>query len=230
MVLPGAAVDEMVELLCVNLQKDELAALNTSMSAEGLSQKQQQDLVKVSGSPIPSPVLTAQVSHTHCDRGRYSVLSSSLAVRPTIDHVHRETLSMLAWTYSRSTLQHQGLDVVEVGVVVQAKVEEVEHALYGAQRAKEEATKRAALEERLAKRAADREKIEKAKDWSEEEVRMLEKALDKFPSVRTHQAVLTPHLTWHAAALSLQRSCCSEPCTVSGRAGTSELMRLLDMC
>ena len=67
---------------------------------------------------------------------------------------------------------------------VQAKVEEVEHALYGAQRAKEEAAKRAALEERLAKRVAEREKIEKAKDWSEEEVRMLEKALDKFPPVR----------------------------------------------
>ena len=45
--MAGAAVDEMVELLCANLQKDELAALNTSMSAEGLSQKQQQDMVKV---------------------------------------------------------------------------------------------------------------------------------------------------------------------------------------
>ncbi len=43
-------MDEMVELLCANLQKDELAALNTSMSAEGLSQKQQQDMVKVRSS------------------------------------------------------------------------------------------------------------------------------------------------------------------------------------
>ena len=67
---------------------------------------------------------------------------------------------------------------------MQDKVEEVEHALYGAQRAKEEAAKRAALEERLAKKAAEREKIDKAKDWSEEEVRMLEKALDRFPAVR----------------------------------------------
>ncbi len=73
---------------------------------------------------------------------------------------------------------------------LQARVEKVEHALYGAQRAKEEAAKRAALEERLAKRAAEREKIEKAKDWSEEEVRMLEKALDKFPPVR--QVFLAP--------------------------------------
>ena len=60
----------------------------------------------------------------------------------------------------------------------------MEHALYGAQRAKEEAAKRAAVEERLAKKAAEREKIDKAKDWSEEEVRMLEKALDRFPAVR----------------------------------------------
>ena len=45
--LAGAALDEMVELLCANLQKEDLAALSSSMSAEGLSQKQQQDLVKV---------------------------------------------------------------------------------------------------------------------------------------------------------------------------------------
>lgn len=45
--LAGAAVDEMVELLCANLQKDDLAALNTSISAEGLSLKQQQGLMKV---------------------------------------------------------------------------------------------------------------------------------------------------------------------------------------
>ncbi len=106
----------MVELLCANLQKDELAALNTSMSAEGLSQKQQQDLVKVRSLGVPSPVLTLQVSQSHCGRGRYSVLSCSLAVRPTIGYVPRDTLCVLAWTYSRSTLQHQGLDVVEVGV------------------------------------------------------------------------------------------------------------------
>ena len=62
MVPTGAAVDEMVELLCANLQKDELAALNTSMSADGLSHKQQQDLVKVSSLPILHPMLTAQVS------------------------------------------------------------------------------------------------------------------------------------------------------------------------
>ena len=75
------------------------------------------------------------------------------------------------------------LHINVICLALQGKVEEVEHALYGAQRAKEEAAKRAALEERLAKRAVEREKIDKAKDWSEEEVRMLEKALDKFPPV-----------------------------------------------
>ncbi len=43
----GTALDEMVELLCTNLQKDDLAALNASMSAEGASPEQQQNLVKV---------------------------------------------------------------------------------------------------------------------------------------------------------------------------------------
>ena len=43
----GTALDEMVELLCTNLQKDDLAALNASMSAEGVSPEQQQKLVKV---------------------------------------------------------------------------------------------------------------------------------------------------------------------------------------
>ena len=106
--------------------------------------------------------------------------------------------------------------VVEVGAVVQTKVEEVEHALYGAQRAKEEATKRAALEERLAKRAADREKAEKAKDWSEEEVRMLEKALDKFPPVRNpilQPCAMSVSLRCSSSAL---RSCCPVPCAVTG--------------
>ena len=44
---PGTALDEMVELLCTNLQKDDLAALNVSMSAEGVSPEQQQNLLKV---------------------------------------------------------------------------------------------------------------------------------------------------------------------------------------
>ena len=61
----------------------------------------------------------------------------------------------------------------------------MEHALYGAQRAKEEAAKRAALQERAAKRAAEREKVERAREWADEEVRMLEKALDKFPQARS---------------------------------------------
>ena len=100
---------------------------------------------------------------------------------------------------------------------MQAKVEEVEHTLYGAQRAKEEAAKRAALEERLAKRAAEREKIDKAKDWSEEEVRMLEKALDKFPPVRYPS--LTASCNAHPAMLqlsALQRISISQPHSMKG--------------
>ena len=61
----------------------------------------------------------------------------------------------------------------------------MERALYGEQRAKEEAAKRAAAEERAAKRAAERQKVQKAKEWSDEEVRLLEKALDKFPQVHS---------------------------------------------
>ena len=60
----------------------------------------------------------------------------------------------------------------------------MEHTLYGAQRAKEEATKRAAAEERAAKREAEKAKLARAREWSDEEVRMLEKSLDKFPQVR----------------------------------------------
>ena len=48
----------------------------------------------------------------------------------------------------------------------------------------EEAAKRAATAERAARRAAERERVERAKEWSNEEVRMLEKALDRFPQVR----------------------------------------------
>lgn len=66
---------------------------------------------------------------------------------------------------------------------LQERVGEVERTLYGEQRAKEEAAKRAAAEERAAKRAAERNKVDKAKAWSDEEVRLLEKALDKFPQV-----------------------------------------------
>ena len=66
----------------------------------------------------------------------------------------------------------------------------MERALYGEQRAKEEAAKRAAAEERAAKRAAERNKVEKAKEWSDEEVRLLEKALDKFPQVGTPLSLL----------------------------------------
>ena len=56
--------------------------------------------------------------------------------------------------------------------------------LYGAQRAKEEASKRAAAEERAAKREAEKAKVARAREWSDEEVRMLERSLDKFPQAR----------------------------------------------
>ena len=69
----GTTVDEMVELLCVNLQKDDLAALNASMSAEGLSQKQQQDILTVR-SPSPS---------MFCTRPQCSITSEKRAVITT---------------------------------------------------------------------------------------------------------------------------------------------------
>ncbi|CAL8462322.1 g1855 [Coccomyxa elongata] len=104
----GTIVDDMVELLCANLQKDDLAAINASLSADDTTDSAKEALLK-------------------------------------------------------------------------ERVGEVERALYGEQRAKEEAAKRAAAEERAAKRVAERNKVEKAKEWSDEEVRLLEKALDKFP-------------------------------------------------
>jgi hypothetical protein len=43
----GLIVDEMVELLCSNLQKDELAALNASLSADSSTPEDREALVKV---------------------------------------------------------------------------------------------------------------------------------------------------------------------------------------
>lgn len=58
-----------MELLCANLQKDELAALNTSMSAEGLSTSQQQELVTVRSflpAHLPRFIATSCRQHPPC--------------------------------------------------------------------------------------------------------------------------------------------------------------------
>ncbi len=61
---------------------------------------------------------------------------------------------------------------------------EVETALYGAARAREEAARRAAAAEKAAKREAERARAARAREWGDEEVRLLEKALDRFPQAR----------------------------------------------
>jgi DnaJ family protein C protein 2 len=63
-------------------------------------------------------------------------------------------------------------------------VGEVETALYGAARAREEAARRAAAAEKAAKREAERARAARAREWGDEEVRLLEKALDRFPQAR----------------------------------------------
>lgn len=50
-------------------------------------------------------------------------------------------------------------------------------------RAKEKAVKTAAAEAAAEKRKATQARVERMKDWDDEEVRMLEKALEKFPQV-----------------------------------------------
>lgn len=44
----GLIVNEMVELLCTNLQKDDLAAINASLSADGATASDKEALLKVS--------------------------------------------------------------------------------------------------------------------------------------------------------------------------------------
>ena len=69
-------------------------------------------------------------------------------------------------------------------MVEQGRVGAVETALYGEARAREEAVRRAAAAERAAKREAERARVQRARQWGDEEVRLLEKALDKFPQAR----------------------------------------------
>lgn len=66
---------------------------------------------------------------------------------------------------------------------MQASVEELQGAEETDRRAKEKAVKQAAAEAAAEKRKATLARVERMKDWDDEEVRMLEKALDKFPQV-----------------------------------------------
>ncbi|KAL3137123.1 hypothetical protein ABBQ32_006697 [Trebouxia sp. C0010 RCD-2024] len=72
-----------------------------------------------------------------------------------------------------SPQEHQSL--------LQASVEELQGAEETDRRAKEKAVKQAAAEAAAEKRKATLARVERMKDWDDEEVRMLEKALDKFP-------------------------------------------------
>lgn len=62
-------------------------------------------------------------------------------------------------------------------------MEELQGAEETDRRAKEKAIKSAAAEAAAEKRKATLARVERMKDWDDEEVRMLEKALDKFPQV-----------------------------------------------
>ncbi|DBA66447.1 hypothetical protein WJX79_001146 [Trebouxia sp. C0005] len=65
--------------------------------------------------------------------------------------------------------------------LLQASVEELQGAEETERRAKERAVKEAAAEAAAEKRKATQARVERMKEWDEEEIRMLEKALEKFP-------------------------------------------------
>ena len=62
-------------------------------------------------------------------------------------------------------------------------MEELQGAEETERRAKERAVKAAAAEAAAEKRKATQARVERMKEWDEEEIRMLEKALEKFPQV-----------------------------------------------
>ena len=62
-------------------------------------------------------------------------------------------------------------------------MEDLQGAEETERRAKEKAIKSAAAEAAAEKRRATQARVERMKDWDDEEVRMLEKALEKFPQV-----------------------------------------------
>ena len=67
--------------------------------------------------------------------------------------------------------------------MLQTSVEDLQGAEETERRAKEKAIKTAAAEAAAEKRKATQARVERMKDWDDEEVRMLEKALEKFPQV-----------------------------------------------
>ena len=69
--------------------------------------------------------------------------------------------------------------------MVQTRVEELQGAEETERRSKEKAAKEAAAEAAAEKRKATQARVERMKEWDDEEVRMLEKALEKFPQVST---------------------------------------------
>lgn len=65
-------------------------------------------------------------------------------------------------------------------------MEELQGAEETERRAKERAIREAAAEAAAEKRKATQARVERMKEWDEEEIRMLEKALEKFPQVCDH--------------------------------------------
>ena len=85
-------------------------------------------------------------------------------------------------------------------VTVQTRVEELQGAEETERRSKEKAAKEAAAEAAAEKRKATLARVERMKEWDDEEVRMLEKALEKFPQVRTA-------LLFGVLGLELKKAC-----------------------
>lgn len=87
-------------------------------------------------------------------------------------------------------------------MVLQASVEDLQGAEETERRAKEKAIKTAAAEAAAEKRKATQARVERMKDWDDEEVRMLEKALEKFPQVGVHLS-LSNYVSMHPSVDSL---------------------------
>lgn len=83
---------------------------------------------------------------------------------------------------------------------MQTRVEELQGAEETERRSKEKAVKAAAMEAAAEKRKATQARVERMKEWDDEEVRMLEKALEKFPQV-----------CWSVVLLNTQHSVCRTP-------------------
>lgn len=64
----GTIVDDMVELLCSNLQKNELAAINASLSTEDVTAAAKEALLKVSS---PCPIVLPPSIHKPCSEDHW---------------------------------------------------------------------------------------------------------------------------------------------------------------